>query len=98
MSKILNLWEVDSNKMPTDPAERAALIGKQIEMTKKMLDEGQIIDWGIFAGGGAGYAIAEGTDANILKRSMQFAPYIKSKPYAVLSIDEVAEVMKSMAR
>lgn len=96
MPKFINLWEADSSKMPTDPSERAALLGKQIEMTKKMLNEGQLNDWGIFAGGGAGYGIGEGTGADILKRTMQFAPYIKSKVHLVLSIDEVAEIMKSM--
>ena len=96
MPKFLNLWEVDSSKMPTDPNERAALMGKQIEMTKKMLNEGQINDWGIFAGGGAGYTISEGSEADILKRVMQFMPYCKFQVHPVLSIDEVAEVMKSM--
>ena len=96
MSKFLNLWEVDRSKMPTDPNERAALMGKQIEMTKKMLNEGQITDWGIFAEGGAGYAIAEGSDVDTFKRTMQFAPYIKFQVHAVLSIDEVAEAVKSM--
>ena len=96
MSKTLSLWEVDNSKWPTDPNEQAALIGKQIEMTKKMLAEGKITDWGIFAGGGAGYAIGEGTEADILKNTMQFAPYIKFQVHSVLSIDEVAEVMKSM--
>jgi hypothetical protein len=96
MAKFLNLWEVDSSKMPANPRERAALIGKQIEMTKKMLDEGQITDWGLFAGGGAGYAVGEGTEADTFKRTQQFAPYIKFQVHSALSIDEVAEVMKSM--
>ncbi len=96
MAKYLNLWEVDNSKMPTDPNERAALLGEQIEMTKKMLDEGQITDWGLFAGGGAGYAIGEGTEADMLKRTMPFMPLIKFHIHPVVSIDEVAEVMKSM--
>jgi hypothetical protein len=96
MSKYLNLWEVDNNKMPLDPEERAALIGKQLEMTKKMLDEGQVIDWGLFAGGGAGYAIAEGTEADMLKRTMPFAGYIKFKIHPILSVDQVIGVMKSL--
>ena len=96
MPKYLNLWEVDNSRMPTDPNERAALLGKQLEMTKKMLDEGQITDWGIFAGGGAGYAIGEGTEADMLKRTMPFMPLIKFQVHPVLSIDEVAQVMKSM--
>ncbi len=96
MAKTLNLWEMDTSRMPTDPNERAALLGKLIEMTKKMMAEGQILDWGILAGGGGGYAIAEGTEADALKRVMQFTPYIKFQVQPVLSIDEVAEVMKSL--
>ena len=96
MSKFLTLWEIESSKWPTDPNERAALIGKQMEMTKKMLDEGKITDWGIFAGGGGGYSIGEGTEADTFKRTMQFAPYIKFQVHPVLSHDEAAEVMKSM--
>ena len=96
MSKFLTLWESDSSKIPTDPNERAALFGKLMEMTKKMLDEGEVTDWGMFAGGGAGYTIGEGTQADVLKRTMQFAPYVRFKVHPVLSIDEVAKVMKSM--
>ena len=96
MSKFLTLWETDNSKMPTNPDERAALFGKLTEMTKKMLDEGQIADWGIFAGGGAGYTISEGTEADVLKRILQFGPYVRFKVHPVLSIDELAQVMKSM--
>ena len=96
MSKFLFLWEQDMSKIPTDPNEQAALIGKQMEMTKKALDEGQITDWGLFAGGGAGYAIGEGTAIDSYRGVMQFSPYVKFKTIPVLSIDEVAEVMKSM--
>jgi len=96
MAKFLTLWEMDSSKVPTDPKERATLLNRQIEMTKKMLAEGQILDWGLFAGGGAGYSIAEGTEADALKRVMQFMPYVKFQVQPVLSIDAVAEVMKSL--
>lgn len=96
MAKYLILWETDNSKMPTNPSEQAALIGKQMEMTKKALDDGKITDWGIFAGAGAGYAISEGTAADSLQGAMQFSPYVKFNTIPVLSIDEVAEVMKSM--
>ena len=96
MSKFLTLWEIDNSRWPADSKERAALIGKQLEMTKKMLDEGKITDWGIFAEGGAGYSIGVGTEADTLKRTMQFAPYIRFKVQPVLSIAEAAEVMKSL--
>lgn len=96
MAKYLNLWEIDNSKMPTDPKERAALQTKQLEMIKKMLAEGQILDWGLFAGGGAGYAIAEGTESDMLRRTMPFGAYVKFHIQTVLSADEVIDVMKSM--
>jgi len=96
MSKHLILWESDMSRIPVDPNEQAALHGKHLEITKKMLDEGQMTDWGIFAGGGAGYAISEGTASDSLRNIMPFSPYIKFKVLSVLSLDEVAEVMKSM--
>jgi hypothetical protein len=98
MSKFLNLWEGVSGTMPVDPKQRAELMGKLIEMTKKALDSGIIKDWGIFAGGGAGYAIGEGTAEDMLKGTQQFAPYIRFTVHPVLSLKEMADVMKSMAR
>lgn len=96
MAKFLNLWEGDASKMPADPRERAEIFGKLIEMTKKMLAEGKISDWGQFAGGGAGYVISEGTAIDMHKMQMLFAPYIRSHVHPVLSVDEVAEAMKSI--
>ena len=95
MPRVLNLWESDMGKLPVDPNERAALWGKQIEATKKMLDEGRIYDWGIFASGGGGYGIGPADASAVLKNVMQFSPYIRFNSHLVLSIDEVAEVMKS---
>ena len=97
MSKFLFLWESVPGYTPADPNERAALLGKLMEMTKKALDEGQITDWGLFAGGGAGYGIGAGTESDALRGAMQFAPYIKFTVHPVLSLKEVGEVMKSMA-
>ena len=96
MSKYLFLWESNINLMPANPTERAALIGKQIEMTKQALKDKKIIDWGLYASGNAGYAIGEGTTQDALKGAMQFDPYVKFQTIPVLSIDEVADVMKSM--
>jgi hypothetical protein len=96
MAKFLNLWEVVPGSMPVDPKQRAELLGKMMEMTKKALDDHQITDWGIFPGGSGGYAIGEGTAADTLKGTMQFAPYIRFTVHPVLSLKEMADVMKSM--
>jgi hypothetical protein len=97
MAKFINLWEVEVSKMPVDPNERAKIIATQIGTVKKMRAEGKLADWGIFAGGAAGYGIAEGTPSDVLKLTMPFAPYIKSHVHPVLSIEEAEAVLKSLS-
>jgi muconolactone delta-isomerase len=82
--------------LPVDPAERTAVLSKVSEMTKKAMDEGKILDWGIFPGGNGGYSVAEGTAADVLGRAMQRMPYFKFETKQVLSIAEVGKVMQSL--
>lgn len=98
MSKILILWEMNPDRIPEDPAKQAAIYGKLAEITKKALDSGKVKDWGIFAGGSAGYSIADETSADTLTRALQFAPYVKLKVHPVLSIAEVMKIMQSMPK
>jgi len=96
MSKFLVLWEGVPGIMSTDPKQRIEVLGKLMEGVKQGLDSGQTKEWGIFPGGGAGYAIVEGTAADSLKTSMMFQPYIRFTVHPVLSLKEMGEVMKSM--
>ena len=96
MAKYLNLWEVVPGTMPADPKERGELLGKMGEMTKKMMDDGLVLDWGVFAGGSAGYAISSGEPAEGLKASMLFAPYYKFEIHPVLSLAEVMQTLQSL--
>ncbi len=96
MSKFLVLWEHVPGTIPTDLKQRADLYHKWMEMVKQRLDSNQTEDWGIFAGGSAGYSISEGTAIDWLKASLMFGPYIKFTVYPVLSSKETTEAMKSM--
>jgi muconolactone delta-isomerase len=98
MSKILILWEMDPAIMPKDPAERMAVIGKLAEITKKAMDSGKVKDWGIYAGGWAGYSIADETSAETFTRAMMFIPYVKLTVHPVLSLPEVMKVMQSLPK
>ena len=96
MAKYLILWKSDNSKVPTDPKEAVALNMRQGEMTKQAMKEGKVTDWGLFPGGGGGYALAEGSALDVFTGSAQFMPYITFKVQEVLSIDEVMAAMKSM--
>jgi hypothetical protein len=98
MAKVLILWEMNINSLPTDPAEQAAIYGRLAAITKQALDSGKVKDWGIFAGGGAGYSIADEASAETLGRALQFAPYIKFQVHPVLGMADVMKVMQSMPK
>lgn len=96
MSKYLITWEADESRMPTDPKELGALVSKMGEMVKQDMKEGKTSDWGIFVGGGAGYAVGEGNALDLYKDLQRYSPFITFKVHQVLSIDEVLDVVKSM--
>jgi len=98
MAKVLILWEMNTDAIPTDPAQQTALYGRLGAMTKQALDSGKVKDWGIFAGGHAGYSIADETSAETLSRTLQFSPYVKFQVNPVLGIDDVMKIMQSMPK
>jgi len=95
MPKFLIIWETDRSSWPTDLKERIALRAKSVEMTKQDMKEGKISDWGVFVGGGAGYTVCEGNALDLYKTMQRYLPYYTFDVQEVLSIDEVAEVVKS---
>ena len=92
----LILWEGDESVMPKDPEERGKLHASMLEMTKKALDSGEIKMWGLSATGSCGFTVTDRDPKELLANSMKYAPYIKSEAKPMLSIDEVADVMKGM--
>ncbi len=98
MAKVLILWETNFSSLPSDPAAQAAIWGRFGEITKKAMDSGKVKDWGIFAGGFAGYSIADEATTETLSRALQFSPYIKATVHPVLSLPEVMKVMQSMPK
>ncbi len=94
--KYFTLWELETSKMPTDPAERAQRSAKMNEMTRQYLKDNPGSDWGIFIGESGGYGIGGKSPQDIIKLGFMFAPYIKFKVYQAASIDELWDVMKAM--
>ena len=98
MAKYLITWESDMSRVSTDPQEQAAMSMKMMEMTKEILKEGKLLDWGVFLGGFKGYAIGQGSASEMAIGMARFAPYINFDVQEVLSVDEMMEAMKSMAQ
>lgn len=98
MAKFLILWEMNLHAMPADPSQQTAILARLGTMTKQALDSGQVKDWGIFAGGNAGYSISDETSIDTLTRVFKFNPYVKFQVNPVLGIADVMQIMQSMPK
>jgi len=96
MGRYLSLWEIDQARVPVSPEERAAGWGALTNMVKEDMKKGIIKDWGSFVGELNGYAVAEGSEAEIGKMNAQYAPFVRFKVYAVASLRDVEQVIKSL--
>lgn len=98
LSKYLVIWERDRSSWPIEHEERIALRVKMVEMTKQDIKEGRVSDWGVFVGGGAGYAVCEGNKVEVYKAVHRYLPYYNFEVKEVLTMDEVTEVLKSQTK
>jgi len=96
MPKYLLLWEADPSKLPIDPKERGAALSALLDMVKQGIKEGTTIDWGSFLGEGRGYSIHEGSEMELEKKLQRYVPFVTFKVYRVMSVEQVAEMAKSL--
>ena len=97
MGRYLSLREIDPTRVPVSPQERAAGWGALTNMVKDDMKKGIIKDWGSFVGELNGYAVAEGSEVEIGKMNAQYAPFVRFKVYAIASLLDVEQVMKSLS-
>jgi hypothetical protein len=96
MAKYFMLWEVDPNKAPVNSKERGTAWLAMVNMIKQDMKEGKITDWGSFVGESEGYAVSTMTDVELSKNLQRFYPYVTFKVHQVASIDQTADLAKSL--
>lgn len=97
MGKYLLLWEVDRARIPTDPKERGAGWGLLMAMVRQDIEKGVSKDWGAFVGETNGYAVAEGTELEILNMTAQYGPYVSFKVHPIASESQVNDMIKTLS-
>ncbi len=97
MGKYLLLWEIDRTRIPIDPKERGAGWGLLMAMVRQDIEKGISKDWGAFVGETNGYAVAEGTELEVLKMVQQYAPYVIFKVHPIASESQVNEMIKALS-
>ena len=96
MAKYLLLWELNLDKKPDDPKARGEGWMAFLDIVKQDLKEGIHKDWGSFVGETRGYTISEEDEVELTKRMQSFVPFITFEVHPVMSVDQIAEVAKSL--
>ena len=96
MPKYFMTWEVDPTRVPTDAKERGAMWSMMAAQVKQDLAENKEEDWGCFVGETSGYSISVRSEIDLAKDLQRFYPFVTFKVHQVMSVDEMAEVAKSM--
>ena len=99
MPKYLVLWELNLDKAPDDAKERGAGWLAMMEMIKQEMKEGKTTDWGCFSGETRGYTIGEQpSDVEMAKNLQRYFPFVTFEVHPVMSVDQIAEVAKSLTQ
>ena len=96
MPKYFVTWEVDMTRAPVDIKERAGLYYGMVEMVKQQIKDGTTKDWGAFVGEHRGYSVMEQSPVELVNTLQQYVPYVSFEVHQVITIDDLAEALKSM--
>jgi len=98
MGKYLVLWEVDRTKIPISPQERGTGWSALMTMVKQDLEKGISKDWGAFVGEASGYAVAEGTELEVMNMLQQYVPFVSFEVHPIASVSQVEEMIKGLSK
>ena len=98
MGRYLITWELDMSKVPINPKERGELWAPMVEMVRDGMKRGTTKDWGSFLGEMKGYSVAEGTELEIANLLQQWTPFVHFTTHPIISLDEMAEVIKNLTK
>jgi hypothetical protein len=68
-----------------------------VEMVKQQIKDGTTTDWGTFVGEARGYSIGEVSEVELAKNLQKYYPFVNFEVHQMISVDEMAEVIKSLA-
>ena len=66
-------------------------------MVKEDMASGVLKDWGAFPGDRSGFGVVVGSEMDVMKLTMRYAPHIMFRVKPVVSADELLAFLKSVA-
>jgi hypothetical protein len=97
MAKYLMLWNLNRTLIPVSPKERGKAYSALTSFVLQDMESKIIKDWGCYVGEGNGYLVAEGTEVDISKMIQRYSPYCIFSTHPIASVQQMNEVLKSIA-
>lgn len=85
MARYLAIWEADDSTMAADTTQRASGWGSLMDSVEQDMKQGAVKDFGFFAGAPNGFAIFEGTEAEVEKVIQHYGPLLSCTVYPLSS-------------
>ena len=98
MAKYFLSWEIDRARMADDPKTIAASWKMLAAQVRANLESGKTTAWGSFPGSLSGYSIIEGTEADVMAFTMQYAPFVSFEARPVVGIGEIEDFLAAFAK
>lgn len=70
--------------------------GAMADTVRQDIAEGKTTDWGCFTGETKGYSVSDQDDVDLAKDLQRFYPFVTSKVFPVMSIDQITELAHSL--
>lgn len=97
MAKYFLSWAIVRERMADDPATIAAGWKMLAAQVRANLESGTTKAWGAFPGNLSGYSIIEGTEMDVMRFTMQYAPFVSFDVRPMVDIGEVEEFLSAAA-
>jgi hypothetical protein len=97
MARYLVLWEIDKDKIPLDPKQRADGWLMLMGLIRKDFERGFLKDWGSFISEINGYAVIEGTEVEVELFTNQYLPLVFFEIHPIATADQIEEYLKIMS-
>jgi hypothetical protein len=85
MARYLAIWEADDSTRAADTTQRASGWGSLMDSMEQDMKQGAVKDFGFFAGAPNGFAIFEGTEAEVEQVIQRYGPLLSCTVYPLSS-------------
>jgi hypothetical protein len=83
---------------PTDPSEASKLNEMMFAGLDELMKKGEMVDFGMFVDGTAGFGISTGEAADVFRRVNMFQPYFLAEVHEIVPYEQGKEILRGIMK